>query len=143
MAVTKGSFQGQYYPAPEPDTLGFLQNTNGAKAMQSSVSRGRKKGMTGPGHDADDPRQLYSGHIGKNFGTIPSGSELHANRASTGKHGPDKVLIDGTPAPKTTGAGQGAEHLHVYAPVVQGSSTRVNRQQRRPDRFLGLRNRQS
>jgi len=142
MAVTKGSFSGQAYPSPEPDTLGFLQNTVGAKAMQSSTAKGRKHGMRGPGHDADDPRRAYSVNVGSQFlTTIPSGSELHSNRASTGQHSPAKQLIDGTPAPRETGSGEGLEHVHTYKPVTQGRSTRVDRQQRRPDRFLGTRNR--
>jgi hypothetical protein len=148
MAVTKKSFQGGppcewigdgFHPGS--NTQDLLTSTTGAVAMQSSASKGRHRGMRGPGHDADDPRRAWSTHIGnQQLTTVPSGSELDPNRASTGVHQPVKRLITGQKAPQTTGSGEGKEHVHSYAPVAQGASSRANRQPRRPDRLLGVRN---
>ena len=132
MAITKGSFQGHCYPVGS-DALELLQNTVGAVASQASIVRGGDKKMQGPGHDPIDPRRLFGVHIGnERLGVIPSGSELHANEAATGKHQPEKELITGDKAPQSTGAGEGLEHVLTYKPVAQGSSTRVDRQQQRP-----------
>jgi hypothetical protein len=149
MAVTKRSFAGQPsyewkgdpgFPRGLP-AQDLLTNVTGAKAQQSSVSKGRHHGMRPPGYDADDPRRLYTAAVGgASTGTIPSGSELDPNRASTGRHQPERVLITGQKAPQTTGSGEGSEHIHSYDSVVQGTSTHVNRRPRRPDRLLGTRN---
>lgn len=47
---------------------------------------------------------------------IPSGSELHSNRASTGKHQPEKQLITGEKAPDWTGVGEGERIVKTYGP---------------------------
>lgn len=143
MAVTKRSFQGgreaiRDYPDPGSNIQDLMVNMAGAVAMQSSISKGGDNAMVGPGHDAIDPRRLFSVHIGNaRLGVIPSGSELHHNQASTGRHQPEKELITGAKAPRSTGAGEGREHVHMYKPVIQGSSTRLDRQKRRPGGLLG------
>lgn len=69
--------------------------------MQSSTSKGGKHAMRGPGHSADDPRRLWSNHIGNaRLATVPSGSEIHSNEAATGRHSPPKELISGEKAPQ-------------------------------------------
>lgn len=66
MPVTKSSFRGER-PVEQRDgssAQDLIVNMTGAKAMQSSISKGSTKGMVGPGHDPIPPRQLFSAYIG-------------------------------------------------------------------------------
>lgn len=135
MAVTKRSFRGQ--PEEErqdwqqgngggygdgDDCLDMLQNTEGAKASQSAISKGiagkvgrsfgpqegslGMKEMQGPGKMPVPPRALYSAEVGMGVigdaghPLVTSGGrlggtptgDLHANPASTGKGSLGKPL---------------------------------------------------